>query len=85
MAVGPSRLVFQDETGATTAMARRYGRAPRCERVVAAVPLVHWTVATLTAAVRVGGEGGEGHVRTSDRFLWRAILIKFDIQGSAPP
>ena len=28
----PERLVFIDETGATTKMARRYGRAPRGQR-----------------------------------------------------
>src|SRR5687768_8724940 len=28
----PDRLVFLDETAATTAMARRYGRSPRGER-----------------------------------------------------
>jgi hypothetical protein len=38
------RLVFIDETWATTNMARRYGRAPRGARVVAAVPHGHvWT------------------------------------------
>lgn len=53
----PSRLVFLDESGATTAMIRRYGRAPRGERAEAAVPHGHWKVITLTAAVRVGGVG----------------------------
>lgn len=57
-AVDPSRLVFLDETGATTAMARRYGRAPRGERVDAAVPQGHWKTVTLTAAVRLDGVAG---------------------------
>ena len=55
--VDPSRLVFLDESGASTAMARRYGRAPRGARVDAAVPHGHWKVVTLTAAVRLGGVG----------------------------
>ena len=55
--VDPSRLVFLDESGATTAMTRRYGRAPRGERVDAAVPHGHWKMVTLTAAVRLGGVG----------------------------
>ncbi len=38
----PARLVFIDETGASTAMARRCGRAKRGERVVAPVP--HWAL-----------------------------------------
>ena len=38
----PAWLVFIDETGTNTAMARRYGRARRGERLVAAVPHGHW-------------------------------------------
>ena len=49
--------MFLDESGATTAMARRYGRAPAGERIDAAVPHGHWKVVTLTAAVRLGGVG----------------------------
>ena len=49
--------MFVDETGATTAMARRYGRAPRGQRVDAAVPHGPWKVVTLTAAVRLGEVG----------------------------
>lgn len=55
--VDPSRLVFLDESGATTAMTRRYGRAPAGTRIDAAVPHGHWKVVTLTAAVRLGGVG----------------------------
>ena len=56
-AVDPGRLVFLDESGASTALARRYGRAPRGARIDAAVPHGHWKVVTLTAAVRLGGVG----------------------------
>lgn len=45
-------LAFVDETGATTNMARRYGRARRGERVVAAVPWGHWKTTTFLAALR---------------------------------
>jgi hypothetical protein len=41
-----ARLVFVDETGATTAMARRRARAPRGERAVSAVPHGHRQVGT---------------------------------------
>jgi transposase len=51
----PSRLVFVDETGATTAMARRYGRAPRGQRLVEPLPHGHWKVTTFVAALRIGG------------------------------
>jgi transposase len=50
--------VFVDETGTNTAMARRYGRAPRGQRVDGPVPHGHWKTVTLTAAVRLGGVGG---------------------------
>jgi transposase len=50
----PRRLVFVDETGATTAMARRYGRAPRGERVPGSVP-GHWDSMTLISGMRLGG------------------------------
>ncbi len=48
----PDRLVFIDETGARTNMARLYGRAPRGERLVAAIPHGHWKTMTLVAGLR---------------------------------
>jgi transposase len=54
-AVDPARLVFVDETGASTAMDRTYGRAPSGVRVDGPVPHGHWKIITLTAAVRLGG------------------------------
>ncbi len=53
--IDPSRLVFVDETGATTAMDRTHGRAPSGVRVDGPVPHGHWKATTLTAAVRLGG------------------------------
>lgn len=51
----PARLVFLDETWASTNMARRYGRAPRGQRCVAAVPHGHWKTTTFIAALRHDG------------------------------
>jgi transposase len=51
----PDRLVFIDETWATTNMTRRYGRAPRGERLVAAVPYGHWKTSTFVAGLRTTG------------------------------
>jgi transposase len=51
----PERLVFIDETGASTKMARLYGRAPRGQRCRAPVPHGHWKTTTFTAALRLGG------------------------------
>ncbi len=51
----PERLVFIDETGASTKMARRYGRALRGERCRAPVPHGHWKTTTLVGALRLEG------------------------------
>ena len=51
----PEQLVFIDETGASTKMARLRGRAPRGERCVAAIPHGHWKTTTFTAGLRLGG------------------------------
>jgi transposase len=50
-AVGLEHLVFIDEFGATTAMTRRYGRAPAGERVKGATPGV-WKNVTLIVGLR---------------------------------
>ena len=51
-ALDPERRVFVDETWASTAMARRYGRAPVGARLVDAVPHGHWQTTTFVAALR---------------------------------
>ena len=51
----PARFVFLDETGTTTNMARRYGRSPLGERLVAAVPHGHWRATTFVAGLRQSG------------------------------
>jgi transposase len=47
--------VFLDETWATTNMARRYGRSPRGERALDAVPHGRWRTTTFVAALRAEG------------------------------
>ena len=51
----PTKLVFLDETGANVKMTRRYGRAPRGQRVVGRVPHGHWKTTTFVAALRADG------------------------------
>lgn len=51
----PERLVFIDETGASTKMARLRGRAPKGERCRAPVPHGHWKTTTFTGALRLSG------------------------------
>ena len=47
----PGKLVFIDETWATTNMTRLRGRAPLGQRLVAKVPHGHWKTTTLIAAL----------------------------------
>jgi transposase len=49
------RLVFIDETGASTKMARRCGRAPRGKRCIAPIPHGHWQTTTFVGALRAAG------------------------------
>jgi transposase len=51
----PGKLIFVDETGASTRLARLRGRAPRGERCRAAVPHGHWKTTTFTAGLRIDG------------------------------
>ena len=53
----PARLVFVDETGANTKMARLRGRGPRGQRVVGKVPWGHWKTTTFVAGLRQDGIG----------------------------
>nr|CAM77512.1 hypothetical protein MGR_1978 [Magnetospirillum gryphiswaldense MSR-1] len=48
-------MVFIDETGASTKMARLRGRAPRGERCRAPVPHGHWKTTTFVGGVRLEG------------------------------
>ena len=51
----PERLVFVDETGLSTKMARLRGRALRGERCRAGIPHGHWKTTTFTGALRLTG------------------------------
>ena len=47
-----ARLVFIDETAASTKMVRLRGRCPRSQRLVGSVPHGHWKTITLVAGLR---------------------------------
>ena len=49
------RLIFIDETWATTNMTRLFGRAPSGQRVIDKVPHGHWMTTTLIAALGIDG------------------------------
>jgi len=75
----PAKLVFIDETGATTKMARLRGRSPRGARCRAAVPHGHWKTTTLVAGLRLdgltapmvmdGAMNGEAFAAYAEKFL----------------
>jgi len=51
----PQRLVFIDETGASTKMARLHGRCAKGERLRMSVPHGHWHTTTFIGALRLTG------------------------------
>ena len=51
----PTKLVFIDETGASTKMTRLYARARRGRRALGRVPWGHWKVVTFVVALRLDG------------------------------
>jgi transposase len=51
----PERLVFIDETWASTNMARLRGRAPKGERLRTGIPHGHWRTTTFVAGLRLTG------------------------------
>ena len=53
--LAPERLIFIDETGLSTKMARLRGRCPKGERLFASIPHGHWRTTTFVAGLRLGG------------------------------
>jgi transposase len=53
--LNPRRLIFVDETGASTKMARMYGRAKRGARCIAAIPHGHWKTMTFVGGLTLNG------------------------------
>ena len=49
----PKKLVFIDETGTATNMARARGRCRRGARLIGRVPHGHWKTTTLVAGLRI--------------------------------
>src|SRR3954468_336607 len=53
--LNPAKLVFIDETGVTTNLARRYGWGLMGQRVIGKVPHGHWRTSTFIAGLRNSG------------------------------
>ena len=51
----PERLIFIDESGLSTKMARLRGWAPKGERCCAAIPHGHWKTITFVGGLTLGG------------------------------
>jgi transposase len=51
----PERLIFIDESGLNTKLARLRGRAPKGERCQASIPHGHWKTTTFVAGLRITG------------------------------
>ena len=51
----PTRLIFLDETGLNTKLARLHGRCRQGERLVASLPHGHWSTTTFIAGLRTDG------------------------------
>jgi transposase len=49
------KLIFLDESGVTTEMTRRYGRAWRGERVREGIPSGHWQTVSILSAIGTAG------------------------------
>ncbi len=75
------RLIFLDETGVTTNMIRRYGRAPRGQRVKGFAPAGHWKVTTFLAGLASSGIVAPFVV---DQPMNRAIFTQYIRQYLAP-
>jgi len=77
----PARLVFIDETGTSTNMARTRGRAKRGQRVIGRVPWGHWKILTFVAGLRQHGVTAPFVI---DRAMTRAIFIEYLRQCLVP-
>ena len=77
----PARLVFIDETGTSTAMARLRGRAKRGRRVIGRVPWGHWKTITFVAGLRREGITAPFVI---DRAMTGAIFIEYVRQCLVP-
>jgi transposase len=76
--INAEQLVFIDETGTATNMARRYGRCRRGERLNAKLPHGHWKTTTFVAGLRAGGITAPCVIdRPMNGLIFRAFIEQF--------
>ena len=75
--IAPDRLVFLDECGVLTSMARLHGRGPRGERVRGTVPCGRWTrLSVLGALGREGVPAAMSVEAAADGAVFHAYLAR---------
>lgn len=79
--IASRRLIFLDETGVTTNMVRRYGRARKGQRVKGFAPGSHWRITTFLAGLDRNGIVAPFVV---DQPMNRAIFTQYVRQYLAP-
>src|SRR3954452_11595700 len=80
--IAPERLVFLDECGVLTGMARLYGRGPRGERARGAAPHGRWTrLSVLGALGREGMLAAMSVEAAADGAVFRAYLERVLLPG----
>lgn len=79
--IASRRLIFLDETGVTTNMVRRYGRARKGQRVRGFAPGGHWRITTFLAGLDRNGIVAPFVV---DQPMNRAIFTQYVRQYLAP-
>ena len=73
-----AKLVFIDETGVTTNMIRRYGRALKGKRLVDKTPHGHWKITTVIAALTASGIAAPATIDGAmNGELFRAWVMQF--------
>ena len=79
--MAPAKLVFIDETGVTTNMIRRYGRAPSGQRLIGKTPHGHWKITTCIAALTSAGISALG---TFDGAMNGELFLAWIVQFFVP-
>ena len=82
--IAPERLVFLDECGVLTNMARLRGRSPRGQRACGAVPFGHWTRLTVLGALGTGGMVAAMAVVVTNPTHY-AVALAYEQGQAAPP
>jgi len=78
--MSPGRLVFVDETGAATNMARRHGRSPRGKRLDGPIP-----PSDRSAVCPSGGSLRDGHWKSTVDRRWRSTIGGLTTRGLVAP